>query len=273
MLYQQYRLTIQKKTEMTNHSILWLILTVVGAAALLGAFYFGISGALGFFLLAMVSIAVLGLRDVLSALHLKKERQEAMRQAADRLGWQFRETANFNVLGWPESFQLTREGMKTQKAVKEALSPGWQSVLLPKSINVLEQTLDDATFAIFDYHCDNPHVEDATYTQTIFAARSASLNFPYLALLPVTWRDKLVASFRETAIVDDRYRLFCEDAGDVGVSEELTALLDGKICLEVGEGFLLLYRKDKLVDPRDVDSFLQGGLEVYKQIELRPVTT
>ena len=45
--------------------------------------------------------------------------------------------------------------------------------------------------------------------------------------------------------------------------ERLFPLLDGKTCLEVGEGFLLVYRRNWLVPPQDINEFLATGRQVY----------
>jgi hypothetical protein len=250
---------------MKRHDLIWLIGTLLGGGALMAAFAFGFgSSAIGFGGFALVSMILLAVRDIFAASHKRKTRQEAMRQVATRLGCAFRETAPVNVLGWSESFHLTRDGVVTHEAVEKILSPKVASVLLPKATNVMERSLADATVTIFDYACDRSKREEVTTRQTVLAVRSPTLEFPHLALIPSNWWSRLVDGFRGNVALPDGYRVITEDAGALErLDERLHTLLDGRTCLEAGEGFMLLYRRDALVAPQDIDELARTGVEIY----------
>jgi hypothetical protein len=250
---------------MKRHDLIWLIGTLLAAGAFMAAFTLGLrNGGLGFLGLGMVSIVALTVRDIIERSHMKKARQEGMRQAATRLGFAFRETAPWNVLGWSESFHLTRHGMETQQAVDKSLSPALASVLTPKASNVLERSIKDAAVAVFDYVCDRSKSDDVTTQQTVFAVHSPTLEFPHYALVPAGWWDRLVGQFGRNIALRGPYRLISKETDAFGsIDERLFALLDGRRCLEAGEGFLLLYRRDRLLAPQDLDELVRTGLEVH----------
>lgn len=231
----------------------------------MAAFAFGFrNGGAGFLGFAIVAMIVLGLRSAFEASHKDKARRGAMRQAATRLGFSFRETAPVNVLGWSESFHLTRDGVVAHEAVEKMFSPNLASALLPKARNVMQRSLADATVAIFDYACDRSKRDEVTTRQTVLAVRSPTLEFPHFALIPSNWWDRLVDGFRGNAALQDGYRVISEDADALGrLDERLLTSLDGRTCLEAGEGFMLLYRRDALVAPQDIDEMARTGLEIY----------
>jgi hypothetical protein len=53
-------------------------------------------------------------------------------------------------------------------------------------------------------------------------------------------------------------------------SRTSNAVLDGKKCLEAGEGNLL-YRRNGLVAPEDIDELVRTGLEIYSLLS-RPTS-
>ena len=220
------------------------------------------NSAIGFVVCAIVSITVLALRDISEAWNHENARLQAMRQAATRLGLSFRPTAPVNVLGWSTSFQLTHEGMITQQAVDQMLSPGWASALRRECKNVIEQSSEDATVAVFDYECDKPGYDELTTRQTVLAVRSSRLDFPHFALVPANSWDRIAARVRGSVVIQHGYRLIAPGA-DLQFDERLFGLLDEKTSLEAGEGFLLLYQRDHLVSPEDLEERFKTGLEIY----------
>ena len=93
------------------------------------------------------------------------------------------------------------------------------------------------------------------------------LEFPHVALFPATLWDRLAAKFSAKVVIQNGYRVVSQDSETLGsLDDQLSASIDGKMCLEVGEGFLLLYRRDKLVDPQDLEDFLRIGLRIYSQV-------
>jgi hypothetical protein len=248
---------------MTRQTLIWLIGTLVGLGSLMGAIAFGFNNsAIGFGVCAIISITGLALRDISEVRNHENARQQAMQQAATRLGLSFRPTAPVNVLGWSTSFRLTHEGMITQQAVDQMLSPGWASALRRECKNVIEQSCGDATVAVFDYACDKPGYEDVTTRQTVLAVRSPRLEFPHFALVPASSWDRIAARIRGRDVIQHGHRLIATGA-ELQFDQQLFGLLDEKTSLEAGEGFLLLYQRDHLVSPEDLEEWFKTGLEVY----------
>jgi hypothetical protein len=252
-----------------RRDLIWLIGTLLGAGALMAAFAFGLdNGGLAFICFGIASIIILALRDILEGSHKEKNRREAMRQAAARLGFSFRQTAPFNVLGWPESFLLTRDGMKLSQEGEKMWSSTLASWITPRATNVMDRSTEDAAVAVFDYDgWRRDKQADATIGDTVFAVRSPKLDFPHFALVPSDWWDRLVDQFRGNVALEDRYRVISENPGAAErFDERLFPLLDGERCLEAGKGFLLLYRRDRLVAPQDIDELVRTGMEVYSAL-------
>lgn len=266
---------------MSRQFLIWLILTLLGTAAFAGFMIlplFGINfGMFGFMGFGVACLLVLGFRDVLEVSQRANTRSNEMRQAADRISLSFRKTSPCNVLGWSESFELTRDQFRKVDGLKTAESEGYvskklSSWVMPDSKNVMEGSVAGARLAIFDFQCDNPRGgEDAVWTQTVMALQSARLNFPHFALLPATFWSRLAAWFRTISVPDlqlpDGYRLI---TGDTSAPDRLIPglkdWLDGKVSIEAGEEFLLVYRRDKLVDPFEVEQLLESGLHIYEAL-------
>jgi hypothetical protein len=249
---------------MTRHDLIWLIGTLLGAAAVMAAFTVGLrDGGAGFLGFALVSIVGLGLRDLLYASHHRTLRQDWMRQAADRLGFSFRRSGPGNVLGWPQSIRLTCEAMKLEQVLEKSPFPFCSSVLVPTGRNVMEGTIDDATVAIFDYQCDGSSRSEITIRQTVFAARSTNLPTHQFSLVPAGPWERLVDRFRASSALQDCHRLISDGAVQLtDLDERLLACLNRQTTLEAGGGCMLLYRRDRLVAPEELDDFLASGLQI-----------
>jgi hypothetical protein len=249
---------------MTRHDLIWLIGTLLGAAAIMAAFTVGLrDGGAGFLGFAFVSIVVLGLRDLLNAWHVRSVRHGAMRQAADRLGFSFRTTAPANVLGWPHSLRLTREAMKLEQAPEQSPLGSASSRLLCASRNVMERTMDEAKVAIFDYECESSS-SDATICQTVFAVRSTLLPATQFTLLAASSWDRLVDRFRDESAIQDQHRLISDGEVQLGdLDERLFQWLDRHMTLEAAGGCMLLYKRGQLVAPHEIDDFLATGMQIY----------
>jgi hypothetical protein len=217
---------------------------------------------------------ILGYRDTREVFQKVDTRSKEMQQAADRMQFSFRDRSPCNVLGWSQSFQLSRDEFRKVDGLKTAQSKGYisgklYSWIMPESRNIIEGSVADAQVAIFDFQCDVPggH-EDEKWTQTVMAVKAPRLNFPHFALLPATFWSKVSGRFRTTAVsrlpLPDGYRLITEDtAAANALIPRLTDWLDGETSIEAGEEFLLVYRRDKLVEPAKVDNLFELGLRIY----------
>jgi hypothetical protein len=240
-------------TTMRRQVPLWVIEifpTVLGCALIMAAFTFGIdNNPLAFLGLALASIIILGCRDMALFRHWQQTRRAQMKHVAERLQFTFRESANESLLGWPELFRLGRN----QTA--------------QKFTNVMEAPIGQTRVMIFDFECDKPNSEGPASRQTVFVVKSSDLNHPAVALLPARWFDKLFGRIRETEATSlqlpDGYRMIDDCHAIESLGWRLSGLLDGKITVEAGEGMLLVYRKDKLAQPDQVDELMRQGLEIY----------
>jgi hypothetical protein len=232
---------------------LWVIEvfpTVLGCALIMGAFTFGMdNNPLAFMGLALGSIFILGFRDVALFRHRERKRRTAMKYTAERLQFSFRETSRESLFGWPESFQLARNQESR------------------KFTNIMEAPVGQTRVMIFDFQCDKPNSEGPTSRQTVFVVKSSDLDHPVVALLPARWFDKLFGRILATEATSlqlpDGYRMIDSCHAVESLGWRLPTVLDGKLTVEAGEGVLLVYRKDKLVEPDQIEEMIRHGLEIY----------
>jgi hypothetical protein len=233
----------------TRHSLIWLSGSLLAAGAVTAAFALGLqSNAAGFLGLALTSMIVLTLRDVHAASRTIRLRQEALRQVASDLEFSYRESIPRTALGWPESFFLLRDRT---------------GGLLSQCSNVMQRSFAEAAVAILDYECDTAGSE-LTTRQTVFSLWSDRLAIPHFALIPASSRDRLLARFRDNAVLSNGYRAISGDADrPERIDHQLFAHLGSGTCLEAGEGVLLLYRKGVLAAPDEIADLITSGLRIF----------
>jgi hypothetical protein len=233
----------------TRHSLIWLSGTLLAAGAVLAAFALGLqNNAAGFLGLAVISLIVLTLRDVNTALQTKRLRQETLRQFASDLEFSYRESVPRTALGWPESILLTRDRTRG---------------LLSQCSHVMARSFAEAAVAVLDYECDTAGSE-VTTRQTVFSLRSARLAFPHFALVPASSWDRLLARIRSNVVIANGYRVITGDTGrSARVDRGLFTHLGVGTRLEAGDGVLLLYRKGTLAATDEIADLITNGLEVF----------
>jgi hypothetical protein len=256
--------------------VIEISLTALGGVSLMGAITLGfrnyILGAGG---CALLSIVVLGARDVCTSEFRRYARREQLRLLADRLGFSFRPRAALNVLGWSEAFRLTHDALEKSTALDKAKSHGIASeklvsLVMPKSTNVMETAVKANRVAIFDCEYDVPR-KDETWNQTVLAIKSAELDFPHLAIHPLTFWSRFVGRYLD---VVKSHSSLPEGYGFIGGSEhaleafaaDLHCVIADQISIEMGEGFMLAYKWNKLVEPDDIEAFINFGLDVLRQL-------
>ncbi len=134
----------------------------------------------------------------------------------------------------------------------------------------MEAPVGQTRVVIFDFECDKPNSEGPASRQTVFVVKSSDFEHPPVAILPQRWFDRLIGRFRDAPATSARlptgYRLI-DDCGAVeALGWRLISLLDGKISVEAGEGMLLVYHKDKLAEPDQIEELLRHGLDIYSAI-------
>jgi hypothetical protein len=136
----------------------------------------------------------------------------------------------------------------------------------------MEVVVEGNRVAIFDFEFDVPgDAEDKMWNQTVLAMKSVELDCPHFAMHPVTFWSKCLSRF--LAVVKSHPSL-PEGYGFVGegervlevVAPRLHALLADQVSIEVGESFMLVYKLNKLVEPDDMEAFMNVGLKVHRQL-------
>lgn len=253
---------------MNRYEMAWWSLTIAGVAAMLltGIALFG--GGSGFMLWGFVTIVTLGVRDLVCRASKLDERQEAMRKLASDLEFTFRESAPVNVLGWSDTFELTRHVTKISDQLKESDLAKWMPWFVPKSRNVMERFIEDIQMVVFD--CPIPKNDVETW-HTVIALKSPDLEMPHLAVHTKSIWDNVAAKLQQHVSVHENFRVNAESpqAFEV-VSDQLVEWLGDQWSLEVGEGFLLLYRRDKTATPMEIDEMIRRALEIHAVFAERP---
>ena len=252
--------------------LVWLLLTLCGAAALLLAIWYGLQSSWLFMLLALISITLLGIRDIMSHSDGRRQRCEQLCQRAEELGFTFRETAEFNPLGWDASFELTREAFQWRTVEEElSLLSRYVRLAAPKSRHLLLKSEKAVEIALFDYEFSQ---NDAIYCQATAALAASELPQAYCAWHPANTWHKLADGWRNTSAIHASHRLVTEASIAESEAAAVADCLDADATLEVGQGYLLLYRKDcRPLQPAELEIRLAELMRVYELVRRICVTT
>lgn len=253
------------ETLRQHRQSLFFALTVFTALLMIGMFFVPV-GFPGLVIGGMLSISLLGFRDV--AWHATKpdHRQEQLGQLGPTINFSYTEQTEHNPLGLSDSFLLTKRGVEMAKAIEGTMILNWFAFALPKFRNFFQRTIDDMTVAVFDYECSE-NDESPVVKQTVFALQSPDLHCPHVALCPATTWDRFASKVSSSVQLACGYRVTSEDEELAAeLAEQLGDLLDGATWIEFGEGHLLLYRRDQLVEHYQIDTFIKEGMTAYPQI-------
>ena len=242
---------------------IFFLLSIIGAASMLG-FLFGPARfshpacvALG-----IISIFSLGLRDVLMGSSKERARSQAIEAVANQLGYSYKERASANLLGWSESFELTRNALKASKEIDPTSALGRIAAIgAPKSVNIVTAEFDSIAIALFDYEFSE---NDATYRKCVAAIASEQLAIPFFALIPAS----IVNKFARTKSIHGNHRLVT-DSADLPAHGwgEIASQLDGDMKLEVGDGHMLLYRtSNRSIEPTEIELRMQEAQFVFASV-------
>lgn len=243
----------------------WTALTLAGVAAMLAAFWCVVNKNMMFIACGIFSIVILGVRDTLKYKNRQKTRTAQLADRATELGFEFQETAPYNVLGWSRTFQLTKRGFAFEPVENESSLLGRIAALaVPRARNVFQRGWEEAQLAVFDYQFSD---NDVTYNQAAAAIQSPRLDQPYFALLPATGWQRVSEKFRAEPALYGRHQLVTSADISPEAITNLVNQLAADATLEVGEGYLLLYRQNRR--PLDADMLEQKiaeALQIYAAI-------
>ncbi len=258
---------------MKKNDLIWYAMTLLGAAALMGAMVCMFTGRFDFMFFGFVSITLLGLRDWVSAADRNQQRQQQMQALAGELGFSFQAHAPVNFLKLSKSFLLIRPSVEALETVEQMTMLKWLLPYLASVRNVMTREIEDLVLTVFDFQYADRHQEDRSRLQTVFALKSPELTCPHFALTVATGRDGIKSKFRNDVVIRDGLRLVTDHPSIAStVPEELFDLLDGTTCLEAGEGFLLLYRPDQLATPPEIELKIKAALGIHSVLADSPIT-
>jgi hypothetical protein len=257
------------ETLIKNELPLWIALTIGGALLLVVAVGFAITGSMLFIVFAVLSITFLGVRELLSQSARQRKITVEVSQIAHQLGLEYQESASFNVLGWPDSFELTKRACALSRAIDPNSMLGkFASPAIPKARNVITHSVGAANVALFDYeYLEN----EITYKQAVAAIASPELDTAYFGLFPTDFFNHLVDRFRAIPTVLGQHRLAFDQNSRSTTLATIEQFLEANTTLEVGDGFLLLYRNDKRpLQSCDVRVMMDEALNIYSEVRVNP---
>ena len=244
------------KTLVKHNATVCCLLTIVGAALLAVAFWTRASGPVYFTLFAVFSITFLGVRDVIRNLARDNEASLGMSEIAEQLGAFYQESAPFNVLGWPDDFQLTKRAGELEKTLKENLRADsligrFAMKAIPRARHVMTHPAGSINVVLFDFEYSDNEVPHRRATAAI---ESEHLDVRYFGLFPQrNW--------------SGGHRLVVDGAEDARDYSAISEALDSNTTLEVANGFMLMYRNDNLsLQKCDVRGFSAEAFNMYTTV-------
>lgn len=190
-------------------------------------------------------------------------RAQQLRYVANRLGMHFESEDSFGLQDLLRDFHLFRQGR--YRTVKY----------------VLYKTEDfgDIDVRLFDYEYRKGKSRNRSLKrQTVFFVRSKTLSLPQLLMKPETLFSKLGHYLGRQDIDFEEYPKFSNQYVLKGEDEELVrgVMNDGILkffSIEKGwslEGlgfFLILYKRNKVLGPRQIVNFYHQGLHIYEMLK------
>ncbi|MEL6141086.1 MAG: hypothetical protein AAFU67_05665 [Bacteroidota bacterium] len=189
-------------------------------------------------------------------------RTRQLRGLAHRLGLEFQAEDTYDLPAQLADFRLFRKGSRHRAS------------------NIMRKQDELISFdaRIFDYRYvkwAGNHVK--RYQQTVFFLQSTQLGLPELWLRPETIMHKIGELFGRRDIdfvrfpkFSGQYRLTGED--EIFIRHHFTDEVLNYFTIEKGwslEGigyYLILYKKNRLFSPRDIEYFYKKGIEVFRML-------
>lgn len=190
-------------------------------------------------------------------------------QVADELGFLYQETASFNVLGWPDSFELTKRAHAGEQVIdghlgKNSMIGRFASMAIPKSRNVMTCVLDSAKVALFDFEYTKNDIE---CSKAVAAVASPKLDHPYFRLIPANTWDHLADRFRTFKVLVGKHKVIGEPNLIPSAVTAIALELNSRATLEVGDSFLLMYNKgDRSLEQCDISELVSEVRRVYTSV-------
>ena len=190
-----------------------------------------------------------------------KTRRQQLSYVADKLGMSFSATDDYGFLELLADFQLFKKGR--YKAISNILRK--------------EDEFGEFDVRIFDYQFKKGRGRSNIHRQTVFFVQSKKLSLPQILMKPENLFHKIGALLGMQDIDFEEFPDFSNNYLLQGEDEELIRdVMDEKVLkffsIEKGwylEGigyYLVVYKKYKLLGPRQLVKFYNKGLEIHQML-------
>ena len=190
---------------------------------------------------------------------MKRERTEQLQVVAGQHGWTFVKTATVDAIpGW-EGFELFGQGHS--RTIE----------------NLISGEADGIKVAVFDYHFVRKSAEEGqgAQAQTVLCLQHDNLSIPHFSLQPENVLHKIFArygyqdiDFGQRPAFSSQYLLRGEDERAVRstFNDRLLSFyeMNPGTCTEGRGDQLFVYRDSRLVEPTQIQSFVDLGLNILK---------
>lgn len=197
------------------------------------------------------------------------QRPAQLRQTAYQLGMEYTERDDYGMIGLLRDFKLFEPGNR-----KEITN------LLSKTSQLMEDR-----FHIFDYkYTISTGKSSHTYRQTVMFINSKQLCMPEMLMKPEHFFNKIGTwlglqqdiDFEEHKQFSDNYLLQGEDEPRIRRTmnqEEIVRFftIEKDWCLESVGFFMILYQKDRLIQPHEINHFFERGMLLFENLKEEPL--
>ena len=203
------------------------------------------------------ALIIVGVTVVILGIRAERKRNEALRRAADEMGFEFTPSPDEGMLTRYPGFHLFTQGRS--RTVK----------------NLLRGKAGGLEVSIFDYaYTTGSGKNRHTWRQTVLAFEIEDVDLPGFSLRPESWFHKVGQWLGYTDINFESHPTFSKKyllrSGER--EEDVRALFtdhvleyyetNPNVCTEGCGGRLVYYRAQKRLDPAEVRSFLEEGFRV-----------
>ena len=199
---------------------------------------------------------------------MSSSRTQQLRHIASRLGMQFQEREEWGFMNYLLDFQLFRTGR------------------FRRITNILHKKDDwlQTEIYIFDYkYVRGKGKHRKVKRQTVFFIQSKQLALPQFLMKPETFFHRVGEylgmqdiDFEEYPVFSNHYLLRGEDENFIRatMSEEVLKFftVEKNWSLEGVNYYLVLYQKNRLLQPKRIKNFYEKGMDLYKMLIYEPPT-
>jgi carbonic anhydrase len=212
----------------------------------------------------ILALTAVGIAVVVAVRHhvvkSARERVEAIRAVADRLGWAYRQDVSFEAIPKLDRFELFRQGRDR------------------KLRNLLTSPAGEPRAVLFEYtYTTGSGKSQATHRQTVFYATGTDLRVPSFSLRPEHFFHRIGAVFGMQDINLEQRPEFSrmyvlrgedEDAVRAMFTDPVAGFFErraGSCAAGVGRE-VLFWRPGRLLKPEELEAFIGEGMELASRL-------